>query len=420
MWICKNCSEENENNFYTCWNCGYELSDDKLVGGKISSDLLVFLIENGTSVYNDISIFLSNLGNINKYSTDLENVIDLNCFVSNKFNENIGVKCCNPINKSIDELYIKISGFISFEQFSEGGIFGMRKEIVTKKISCYFFPLTNKHEEITKKTGEVDFYFTEYKDLMMFLVNQKIINQLNKIVLERFNSFLTELIEKYTEKLEKSNIKISNIILSIDKDKNGVVDVVESDDFMTLLNKYQNKIIEFDKEYLHRFIKLSNFLKSRKKNIQDVFQNVLKTKSVSKRLELLKILKNQVHNYESLVIHSFNMIVSLEKNDLIIFYEIYEIFDKLNVFNSNWENELSQKLSNLEEGLESVMFSIQSVEMTIYEQINNISYSIDSLQLSLENELSSVNSSLKLNNVISGIQTYQMYKSNKYIETKRL
>jgi hypothetical protein len=68
------------------------------------------------------------------------------------------------------------------------------------------------------------------------------------------------------------------------------------------------------------------------------------------------------------------MIVSIVEDDLITFYEIYESFDKLNIFNSNWENEVSEQLKNLEVGLSDLMYSINSMERNIVNGINDLSY----------------------------------------------
>ena len=46
------------------------------------------------------------------------------------------------------------------------------------------------------------------------------------------------------------------------------------------------------------------------------------------------------------------MVGALVSEDLITFYEIYESFDKLGMFNSNWENEVSKKLQNIGEKLD--------------------------------------------------------------------
>ena len=56
------------------------------------------------------------------------------------------------------------------------------------------------------------------------------------------------------------------------------------------------------------------------------------------------------------------MITSLIKDDLITFYEIHESFDKLNMFNSNWEKEVSQKLTKIDYSLKDLIYSIHDEE----------------------------------------------------------
>ena len=42
------------------------------------------------------------------------------------------------------------------------------------------------------------------------------------------------------------------------------------------------------------------------------------------------------------------MIEALVSEDLITFYEIYEKFDKIGIYKSNWENEVSSNLNSIE------------------------------------------------------------------------
>ena len=111
------------------------------------------------------------------------------------------------------------------------------------------------------------------------------------------------------------------------------------------------------------------------------------------------------------------MITSIVEDDLIIFYEIYESFDKLNMFNSNWENEVSQQLRNIGDGLSNLMYSINSMERNIVGGLNKLSYvtqeGFSDLNNSVTRELNSIDSSIKFNNLLTGVQTYQMYKINK-------
>ena len=111
---------------------------------------------------------------------------------------------------------------------------------------------------------------------------------------------------------------------------------------MKHLEKNQPNIVKVEKDYIHKFVRLDNYLNTMRDNLQVMFKIILNTELVFDKEELINVLKLNIENYNLLLFHSLNMIVSIgEKTDFITFYQIYEVFDKLNVFNSNWENELS-------------------------------------------------------------------------------
>ena len=138
----------------------------------------------------------------------------------------------------------------------------------------------------------------------------------------------------------------------------------------------------------------------------------------------VKILKNEIHTYNSLLLHSINMLIALVKNDQITFFQIYVCFDKLNIFNSNWQNDISSNLNNISEKLttlssqlNSILLSIEKMNVTIVEEIKGLQYitssSFERLEKNVNEELGSINSSIKFNNLLSTVQAYQMYKINK-------
>ena len=212
-----------------------------------------------------------------------------------------------------------------------------------------------------------------------------------------------------------SNSK-ENAISQFDKDNDGVVDLIDGDSFNRLVQKNQKLVIDIDKSYLQKFVKISSYLKTKKSNTQKIFESIKDTKDDYELKELVNLLKNQIHTYELLVFHSINMITSLVDSDLITFYEIYECFDMLSVFNSNWENEVSNKLTDIGEGIRELMYSIYQMESKIVTSIDNLTYtaqdSFRELNNSVNNQLSSINSSIKFNNLLTSIQTYQMYRIN--------
>jgi hypothetical protein len=83
------------------------------------------------------------------------------------------------------------------------------------------------------------------------------------------------------------------------------------------------------------------------------------------------------------------------------------------MFNSNWENEVSQKLTNIGVGLTKLLVSIEEMSMGIIDAIGELTYITEESNRNLENQLKGIDSSLQLNNLITGIQSYQMYKINK-------
>lgn len=93
----------------------------------------------------------------------------------------------------------------------------------------------------------------------------------------------------------------------------------------------------------------------------------------------------------------------------------------LNIFNSNWENQMTAELKDIGHGLDHLNQSLISMEASILDALNELKYVIengfDELSSSVSQELKSINSSISLNNLLTGIQAYQGYKINK--NTKR-
>ena len=53
----------------------------------------------------------------------------------------------------------------------------------------------------------------------------------------------------------------SQILLDLDKNNDGVIDIIEWNDFNKLLQKNQKLIIEIDRGYIQKFVKISNYIK---------------------------------------------------------------------------------------------------------------------------------------------------------------
>ncbi len=327
--------------------------------------------------------------------------------------------------------------------FTENNFYVFDISMGAKRIQDFsiedFLHLEATHKSFTA-SGKIKVKGNEIKKESTFKFNVELYEELKKILNlakeehKRQIQLMNEEIQRKNEerlRLEKEQLEIkykdlivkqNNIMTELDRDGNGEIDLIQND-FNKLLNKNQKQIIEVDKTYIHQFVKVSNFIKTKKSNTQKIFDTIKETSSHGELEERVNLLKNQIHSYELLVFHSINMVGSLVSHDLISFYEIYESFDKLGMFNSNWENEVSDKLTNIGDKLDDLMYSIYNMEQNIVSELNNLSYitqeSFNDLNRSVTDQLKEVESSINLNNLLTGIQTYQLYKINKNTRSLR-
>jgi methyl-accepting chemotaxis protein len=173
-----------------------------------------------------------------------------------------------------------------------------------------------------------------------------------------------------------------------------------------------------DRNYVQQFVKVSSYLKTKKGNIQSIFNSIKDTQHQGELDIYVEILKGEIHTYNLILFNSLNMIVSLVEGDMITFYEIHEMFDTINMFDSKHEKDVSQKLTNIGDGLESLMYEIRDMGSQMSNSIDELSYVTEESNRQLTNQLSEIDSTMKVGNLINTINTYQNYKNNK--NTKNL
>ena len=220
------------------------------------------------------------------------------------------------------------------------------------------------------------------------------------------------------EEDSKLTILKNQFILKYDKDKNGTIDLVEEkDEINILLNKHQKIIVEKGKEYnqnyIQQFIKVSNYLKYKRKNIQLIFESLKNEGDLKSFENYVEVLDDDIHSYNLILFNSLNLIVSLIDNNQIAFYQIYEMFDTLNMFDSKHEKDISQKLTNIGDGLKDLMYEVSRMCDKISNSINELTYVTEESNRQLTNQLSEIDSTIKVGNLISTINLYQNYKTNR-------
>lgn len=243
---------------------------------------------------------------------------------------------------------------------------------------------------------------------------------INEIEIELCQNILNIIDKEDQIKTKRLNLKKESVFSEIDNDGNGLVDVIEGfDEIDLLLKKHQEKIISIDSKHVMEFVQVSNYLKLKKENIQKIFEE-LKKVSDEKNLKIyLEVLKDNIHVYDLITLNSLLMINSLINMDMITFSNIYLKFDSLNIFDLKHEKDVSNKLDNLEKGFNHLMEVIRKVGDEICDEIYSLTTVTEESNSSLSSELQSIDSTLKVGNLISTINTYQNYKNNKNTKSLR-
>ena len=251
-----------------------------------------------------------------------------------------------------------------------------------------------------------DFYISnECQELLKVLCSKK--------VRERYKELYKSKKEKITSKNKKViDTSISSFNSKYDTDLNGILDIVENNDFDKLLEKYQPDIIKIDPSYIKKFVKLSNFMNDKSENLQNSYKLICDEKSPKKLKKLCQDIEVTIESYNIMIFHSFNLIVSLKEQDLITFYKIYETFDKMNVFDSNHERELKEKLTFVGDKIGELIEQTKQLEISIINKFDELDYNIKNI----DNHLRKVNNKLWWNNFFQGIQVYQNRKTNKQLK----
>tara|TARA_Y100001980_G_C14521810_1_gene297150 strand:- start:241 stop:1329 length:1089 start_codon:yes stop_codon:yes gene_type:complete len=226
---------------------------------------------------------------------------------------------------------------------------------------------------------------------------------------------------QYNSKLE---LRLSEVVKQLDKDGNHTLDLVESEDsFMVLLKSQQNKILEFEKtegkDFTNKFVKLSNFLKLKRAHLQNLFSQFKQIKSLEVLDNAENLIKREMYMYNLLLLDSLHMISSFIDDDRISFNIIYEKFDALNVWNTNFQNQMLNKLDLLNNNIDRLRGDISEMNHNsnmIIDKLEDLSHISQENSRVLDEQLRKINSSVKANNVLNAINTYQNYKTNQRLK----
>jgi hypothetical protein len=385
---------------------------------KLTEELLELLTNNRHQIIDDFKLYLENYPGIIKHKPFLYSQKG----TTNVFLFRYAAYKKNPYNNEM-ECIIGVLFHDNFDlktiRITNSGYKGelLHKNYWTDFIECFPF--------VTEYNDNSIPFFSEYSNyIFIYELANRIIECNECVKSEESTNFINDLVlyfnnlfANYSSKLDGMKHKIETEIQNYDNESYGLEKIIDGDgDFFKVLKKNQAEIIKIDRDYIQKFVKIQKYLQTKKENMQTIFIEIKKSKSTVSQHDMLGLLKNQVNTYEILVFHSINMLGSLLSDDLITFYEIYESFDKLGIFNSSWENEVSEKLTNIGDKLNDLMYSIYIMEQNIVSNLNSLNYFMQEgfadLNISITNQLKEIDSSINTNNLLAGIQAYQLYKIN--------
>lgn len=236
------------------------------------------------------------------------------------------------------------------------------------------------------------------------------IEELKNINVIEVNDFKEIIIENEKKIIEKGGESQLFLFLKLD----------------TFLKEYQNRIIK-DKEELRKLIDVDS-LKNRIKNdskrdeIEKLQENIQSNlaklegkkpigfdsnlESLFKNGSLLKTsMENQIKTLEFYKILSIAMITFYLDDKKIRYYDIYEAFEKLGVFDSSWQKNVLNKLDRIE-------IRLTHINNQLTELNQNFILLAESSQ-NIVSELKEINSSIMTNNMLQAITAYQTWRINK-------
>lgn len=385
---------------------------------------------------------------VDRYYHDDKDIVHEFCVIKSfsPFSEKLkgGIKITFPrmfenLRRFYFDVEVESKEIVEKEVEEEIGLFGKKitktineLNVIRKTFRC--FPFVTKRKYIDDSHSHPYVYDVKSLDsLKLKLSDSEFYHHFKTPMKDEFRRSLNYCFELFSSVINSFLHKVGNSEVEFKerlKELSSVIEeqVIKSNtnkDLSKLIRKHQEVIVSFEKNHIQKFIKISNHLDLMTLNIKKIFNDLSHSSNSSHdNLKHLKILEESIHTYNSILTHSVSMIISLTKNDLVTFYEIYEVFDKLKLFNTTWENDISTKINEISGDVKEmtfkfseIIFQMNKIEKSINQGFQNLTYinetSFERLRSSVTQELTSINSSINFNTLIQGVMSYQLHRLNR-------
>ena len=275
--------------------------------------------------------------------------------------------------------------------------------IYTENQKIYFF----ENCFFTEPKKDLIENIINYQDNKFMLNEVKIFDDL--VLPEQIIDFFKEKLEDFHNKeVEQSNTKLKQVLSQL-MSGNNEINWIPVEPYTQLLEVNENTICEKNVDYLLKFVKLDSFLNTKRKSLINIHKEIVNTKDEDFIFKIIPVLIKQIEYYNQLLLLSINMIVALKSNKMIIFFKIYETFDQIGVFDSNWEKSLLNKMDELNISIKDLVVQIQQMEMRLNQKIEDLGYdiqrNIDEMKDTVINEISQLNDG---SSILTLINTFQL------------
>ena len=193
-------------------------------------------------------------------------------------------------------------------------------------------------------------------------------------------------------------------------------------------SEIQSKEKEFQTNFIQDFIRTLNFIDENIKNSKNLnlrFQGRIERKTYESTEfieQLNKLIESEnlfITTNSSILFGLVDMIRSIIYDDRVRFYQIYEKFDKMRIFNSQHQNDVLNSLNSINDNLVELNSNIETLTNTIdnlgkelISSIRELKFEVSYLNDTISSQLQNISTKLDVNNLLNVVQTYQLWRIN--------
>lgn len=205
------------------------------------------------------------------------------------------------------------------------------------------------------------------------------------------NKSLNEIQSKIEELQKKtiSNNKLISFNQYYDVDDNGLLDIAESTNIEKIIKNKQKEIREIEKkenrDYLKDFSKISLFLNSFQSQLVSDYNDIQNSGNdyglINSKIEDFE---KDYKIYKTLLSSMILMVSHVVNDNTLDFYKLRELFDKLSVFESNFEKNLLGELRSLNQVTSELISITLEARDEIMSELSFLDSSISNVEFELQ------------------------------------